>query len=190
MIENNVFAFDNNSFRYRSVTIFTFCYLSVTSFAACYVSVTSFLGYFSNPTNVGLAIEPPTAIEPPLMPFRESIMVELFMRHGRESRPQESAQDVKWSFCLTAGTPCPANQERHEQTTAPESRIRLQGEGGTCRSQGRSNAEKYLDQDRYYQQRDDQRLSKNAFARAALFGLDRLLPRRLEPFAGISAPRP
>jgi len=29
-----------------------------------------------------------------------------------ESRPQESAQDDKWSFCLTAGTLCPANQER------------------------------------------------------------------------------
>ena len=28
-----------------------------------------------------------------------------------ESRPQESAQDDKWSFCLTAGTLCPANQE-------------------------------------------------------------------------------
>ena len=31
---------------------------------------------------------------------------------GGESRPQESAQDDKWSFCLTAGTLCPANQER------------------------------------------------------------------------------
>jgi hypothetical protein len=29
-----------------------------------------------------------------------------------ESRPQESGQDDKWSFCLTAGTLCPANQER------------------------------------------------------------------------------
>jgi hypothetical protein len=29
-----------------------------------------------------------------------------------ESRPQESEQDDKWSFCLTAGTLCPANQER------------------------------------------------------------------------------
>ncbi len=27
-------------------------------------------------------------------------------------RPQESEQDDKWSFCLTAGTLCPANQER------------------------------------------------------------------------------
>jgi hypothetical protein len=31
---------------------------------------------------------------------------------GQESRPQESVQDDKWSFCLTAGTLCPANQER------------------------------------------------------------------------------
>ena len=29
-----------------------------------------------------------------------------------ESRPQESEQDDKWSFCLTAGTLCPANQEK------------------------------------------------------------------------------
>jgi hypothetical protein len=31
---------------------------------------------------------------------------------GDKSRPQESEQDDKWSFCLTAGTLCPANQER------------------------------------------------------------------------------
>ena len=30
----------------------------------------------------------------------------------RQSRPQESEQDDKWSFCLTAGTLCPTNQER------------------------------------------------------------------------------
>jgi hypothetical protein len=30
----------------------------------------------------------------------------------QESWPQESEQDDKWSFCLTAGTLCPANQER------------------------------------------------------------------------------
>ena len=29
-----------------------------------------------------------------------------------ESWPQGSEQDDKWSFCLTAGTLCPANQER------------------------------------------------------------------------------
>ena len=29
-----------------------------------------------------------------------------------ESRSRKSAQDAKWSFCLTAGTLCPANQER------------------------------------------------------------------------------
>jgi len=28
------------------------------------------------------------------------------------SRSRKSAQDDKWSFCLTAGTLCPANQER------------------------------------------------------------------------------
>jgi hypothetical protein len=30
----------------------------------------------------------------------------------QQSRPQETEQDDKWSFCLTAGTLCPANQER------------------------------------------------------------------------------
>jgi hypothetical protein len=29
-----------------------------------------------------------------------------------ESRSRKSAQDAKWSFCLTAGTLLPANQER------------------------------------------------------------------------------
>jgi len=29
-----------------------------------------------------------------------------------QSRPQESERDDKWSFCLTAGTLCPANQEK------------------------------------------------------------------------------
>ena len=31
---------------------------------------------------------------------------------GGKSRPRESEQGDKWSFCLTAGTLCPANQER------------------------------------------------------------------------------
>jgi hypothetical protein len=30
-----------------------------------------------------------------------------------ESRLRKSAQDDKWSFCLTAGTLCPTNQERN-----------------------------------------------------------------------------
>jgi hypothetical protein len=29
----------------------------------------------------------------------------------RESRPRKSGQDDRWSFCLTAGTLCPSNQE-------------------------------------------------------------------------------
>ncbi len=33
-------------------------------------------------------------------------------RSGVQSWPQESEQDDKWSFCLTAGMLCPANQER------------------------------------------------------------------------------
>ena len=31
---------------------------------------------------------------------------------GTESRLRKSAQDDKWSFCPTAGTLCPTNQER------------------------------------------------------------------------------
>src|SRR5665648_626423 len=32
--------------------------------------------------------------------------------HLPESRSRKSAQDDKWSFCLTAGTLCPSYQER------------------------------------------------------------------------------
>ena len=31
---------------------------------------------------------------------------------AKESRFRKFGQDDKWSFCLTAGTLCPANQER------------------------------------------------------------------------------
>jgi hypothetical protein len=31
---------------------------------------------------------------------------------NEQSWPRKSGQDAKWSFCLTAGTLCPANQER------------------------------------------------------------------------------
>ncbi len=31
---------------------------------------------------------------------------------GKKSRLRKSAQADKWSFCLTAGTLCPADQER------------------------------------------------------------------------------
>ncbi len=34
------------------------------------------------------------------------------INYVRQSWPQEFEQDDKWSFCLTAGTLCPANQER------------------------------------------------------------------------------
>jgi hypothetical protein len=34
------------------------------------------------------------------------------VRDWAKSRRQESEQDDKWSFCLTAGTLCPASQER------------------------------------------------------------------------------
>jgi hypothetical protein len=35
-----------------------------------------------------------------------------FRNDQRKSRSRKSAQGDKWSFCLTAGTLCPANQER------------------------------------------------------------------------------
>jgi hypothetical protein len=41
-----------------------------------------------------------------LLPLCHDDMSDRFL-----SRPQESEQDDKWSFCLTAGTLCPANQE-------------------------------------------------------------------------------
>ena len=58
---------------------------------------------------------------------------------GRESWPRKSAQGAKWSFCLTAGTMSPRIRSDHEQTSTPEPHTGLQGEGGACRRQGRSN---------------------------------------------------
>ena len=37
-----------------------------------------------------------------------------------KSRSRKSAQDDKWSFCLTTGTLCPRIRRDHDQTTAPE----------------------------------------------------------------------
>jgi hypothetical protein len=42
----------------------------------------------------------------------EGISLRLRDEAGVESRLRKSAQDDKWSFCLTAGTLCPANQEK------------------------------------------------------------------------------
>src|SRR5215204_5282473 len=57
----------------------------------------------------------------------------------QESRSRKSAQDAKWNFCLTAGTMGPRIRREHEQTRTPEPHRGLQGEGGACRRQGRSN---------------------------------------------------
>ena len=57
-----------------------------------------------------------------------------------QSRLRESAQDDKWSFCLTAGTLCLRIRRDNEPTTAPEPHTGLQGKGGACRQQRRSNA--------------------------------------------------
>src|ERR1700682_1994013 len=69
---------------------------------------------------------------------QESAQVHLAKDNG--SRPQESEQDDKWSFCLTAGTLCQRIRRDDEQTTAPEPYTGLQGESGAGRHQGRSNA--------------------------------------------------
>ncbi|MGH9806586.1 MAG: DNA cytosine methyltransferase [Terriglobia bacterium] len=64
-----------------------------------------------------------------------------FVFEGSEcqSRTRKFEQDAKWSFCLTAGTISPRIRRDHEQTTAPEPPTGLQGEGGACRRQGRSD---------------------------------------------------
>jgi hypothetical protein len=54
-----------------------------------------------------------------------------------QSRFRKSAQDAKWSFCLTAGTIGPRIRSDHEQTSPPESLSGLQGEGGAGSHQGR-----------------------------------------------------
>jgi DNA-binding XRE family transcriptional regulator len=50
--------------------------------------------------------------------------------------PQESEQDDKWSFCLTAARCAQRISRDNEQTTPPEPHTGLQGEGGACRHQG------------------------------------------------------
>ena len=40
------------------------------------------------------------------------VAADKFAQYGGQSRSRKSAQDDKWSFCLTAGTVVPANQER------------------------------------------------------------------------------
>jgi hypothetical protein len=44
-----------------------------------------------------------------------------------ESRSRKSAQDDKWSFCLTTGTLCLRIRRDHDKTTAPEPHPGLQG---------------------------------------------------------------
>ena len=59
---------------------------------------------------------------------------------GKQSRLRKSAQDDKWSFCLTAGTLCPTNSgETMSKRPRRNAHTGLQGEGGACCHQGRSN---------------------------------------------------
>jgi hypothetical protein len=50
------------------------------------------------------------------------------------------AQGAKWNFCLTADTIGPLIRREHEAKTTPEPHTGIQGEGGTCRHQGRPDA--------------------------------------------------
>ncbi|WP_414643281.1 Arm DNA-binding domain-containing protein [Bradyrhizobium barranii] len=59
---------------------------------------------------------------------------------SQQSRPRNSAQGDKWSFCLTAGTLCLRIRSDNEQKNTPEPHTGLQGEGGARRREGRSNA--------------------------------------------------
>src|SRR5436853_3709406 len=59
--------------------------------------------------------------------------------YAQQSWRRKFGRDDKWSFCLTAGTLCLRIRSDHEQTTAPEPHTGLQGEGGPCGRQRRSN---------------------------------------------------
>src|SRR6267142_949110 len=49
---------------------------------------------------------------PPALRCRQASRLACGEFVGNQSRPRKSAQDDRWSFCLTAGTLWPANQER------------------------------------------------------------------------------
>ncbi len=72
-----------------------------------------------------------------LVPLRRTEWVVYAKRpFGGQSRSRNSAQGVKWNFCLTAGTLCLRIRSDHEQTSPPEPHTGLQGKGGACRRQG------------------------------------------------------
>ncbi len=54
----------------------------------------------------------PWSPEEPAKEVCDDRMERSLYHRGVESWPRESAPDAKWSFCLTAGTLCAANQER------------------------------------------------------------------------------
>jgi hypothetical protein len=58
-----------------------------------------------------LKITPAVAagVTPKLWEMSDKVKV---LEEGEESWPRKSAQDAKWSFCVTAGTLWPAKQER------------------------------------------------------------------------------
>jgi len=47
-----------------------------------------------------------------LRPDQAAFVVNADGSYSLQSRSRKSAQDDKWSFCLTAGTLCPSYQER------------------------------------------------------------------------------
>src|SRR6266545_1053784 len=78
-------------------------------------------------------------VHPVAIPPRR-IIVHTAIAHVMQSRLRESAQGDKWSFCLTAGKISPRIRREHEQETAPEPCIGLQGKGGARSDQGRPHA--------------------------------------------------
>jgi hypothetical protein len=56
----------------------------------------------------------------------------------RLNRSRKSSHDDKWNFCLTTAI-IAVNRRDHKQTTAPEPRTGLPGEGGARRHQGGAN---------------------------------------------------
>jgi hypothetical protein len=56
-----------------------------------------------------------------------------------QSRPGESGQRDKWSFCLTAAR-MPRLRRDHDEADETEPHAGLQGEGGACGAEGREDA--------------------------------------------------
>jgi uncharacterized protein (DUF486 family) len=61
---------------------------------------------------VGTTLPPLLTVGYPFVSFEVLLFVGILTLPAVQSRSRKSAQDDKWSFCLTVGTLCPSNQER------------------------------------------------------------------------------